>query len=207
MHASGMWKMWSNRTGRRTPPPKAKIEHLNLLIAKLHRMRFGRSSEKLDRQIEQLEWRLEEFEADEGPAPIDFHQLGYYLTGIKESQAVRTRVAPRYLEVLSGRLPDSAGKVLATRSVRRTPEGCADLARTFRPFPMEIGRRRCHRRVAQVVTHDNQFHAGVQCMGGVRMTQPVGAGVPQLLGERRMARVDAFRDLPKKLTQHLPQPR
>lgn len=31
-----------------------------------------------------------------------FHQLGYYLTGIKESQAVRTRVAPRYLEVLSG---------------------------------------------------------------------------------------------------------
>jgi AcrR family transcriptional regulator len=31
-----------------------------------------------------------------------FHQLGYYLTGIKESDAVRKRVAPRYLEVLSG---------------------------------------------------------------------------------------------------------
>ncbi|MEX3982177.1 TetR/AcrR family transcriptional regulator [Paraburkholderia sp. EG287A] len=31
-----------------------------------------------------------------------FHQLGYYLTGIKESQEVRKRVAPRYLEVLSG---------------------------------------------------------------------------------------------------------
>ena len=31
-----------------------------------------------------------------------FHQLGYYLTGIKESEAVRKRVAPRYLEVLSG---------------------------------------------------------------------------------------------------------
>jgi AcrR family transcriptional regulator len=31
-----------------------------------------------------------------------FHQLGYYLTGIKESDDVRKRVAPRYLEVLSG---------------------------------------------------------------------------------------------------------
>jgi len=31
-----------------------------------------------------------------------FHQLGYFLTGIKESDAVRKRVAPRYLEVLSG---------------------------------------------------------------------------------------------------------
>lgn len=31
-----------------------------------------------------------------------FHQLGYYLTGIKESNAARKRVAPRYLEVLSG---------------------------------------------------------------------------------------------------------
>jgi len=31
-----------------------------------------------------------------------FHQLGYYLTGIKESENVCKRVAPRYLEVLSG---------------------------------------------------------------------------------------------------------
>jgi chromosome segregation ATPase len=38
----------------------AEIEHLKLLIAKLRRMQFGRSSEKLDRQIEQLELRLEE---------------------------------------------------------------------------------------------------------------------------------------------------
>lgn len=37
----------------------SEIEHLKLLIAKLRRMQFGRSSEKLDRQIEQLELRLE----------------------------------------------------------------------------------------------------------------------------------------------------
>jgi transposase len=41
----------------------AEIEHLKLLIAKLRRMKFGRSSEKWDRQIEQLELRLGELQA------------------------------------------------------------------------------------------------------------------------------------------------
>jgi transposase len=40
----------------------AEIEHLKLLIAKLRRMKFGRSSEKRKAQIEQLELRLEELE-------------------------------------------------------------------------------------------------------------------------------------------------
>src|SRR3984893_18949779 len=39
-----------------------EIEHLKLLIAKLRRIQFGRSSEKRDRQIEQLELRLGELE-------------------------------------------------------------------------------------------------------------------------------------------------
>jgi hypothetical protein len=34
-----------------------EIEHLQRLLAKLHRMQFGRKSEKLQRQIEQLELR------------------------------------------------------------------------------------------------------------------------------------------------------
>jgi transposase len=50
---------------------KAEIGHLKLLIAKLRRMQFGRRSEKLDRQIEQLELRLEDLEADEGAAPVE----------------------------------------------------------------------------------------------------------------------------------------
>lgn len=41
----------------------AEIEHLKLLIAKLKRMQFGRSSERLDRQVEQLELRLEELQS------------------------------------------------------------------------------------------------------------------------------------------------
>ena len=40
-----------------------EIEHLKLLLVKLHRMQFGRKSEKLARQIEQLELRLEELES------------------------------------------------------------------------------------------------------------------------------------------------
>src|ERR1700730_4082946 len=40
-----------------------EIERLKLLIAKLRRMEFGRKSEKLDRQIEQWELRLDELEA------------------------------------------------------------------------------------------------------------------------------------------------
>jgi transposase len=41
-----------------------EIEHLKLLIAKLRRMQFGRKSEKIERQIEQLELKLEDLEAN-----------------------------------------------------------------------------------------------------------------------------------------------
>ena len=41
----------------------AEIEHLKLLIAKLKRMQFGRSSERLDQEIEQYELRLEELQS------------------------------------------------------------------------------------------------------------------------------------------------
>lgn len=44
----------------------AEIEHLKLWIAKLRRMQFGRKSEKLDHQIEQMELQLEDLQADEG---------------------------------------------------------------------------------------------------------------------------------------------
>lgn len=42
-----------------------EIEHLKLQIARLRRMQFGRKSEKLDDQIEQLEFKLEELQAEE----------------------------------------------------------------------------------------------------------------------------------------------
>ena len=48
----------------------AEIEHLKLLIAKLRRMQFGRSSEKLDRQIEQLELQLEELQTSQAEREV-----------------------------------------------------------------------------------------------------------------------------------------
>ena len=44
-----------------------EIEHLKLVIAKLQRLQFGRRSEKLDREIEQLELRLEELQVSAVP--------------------------------------------------------------------------------------------------------------------------------------------
>ena len=54
----------------------SEIEHLKLWIAKLRRMQFGRKSEKLDHQIEQLELQLEDLQADDAEAerempPVD----------------------------------------------------------------------------------------------------------------------------------------
>ena len=42
---------------------RAQVEHLQLIIAKLKRMQFGRRSEKLDREVEQLQLRLEELQS------------------------------------------------------------------------------------------------------------------------------------------------
>jgi transposase len=49
----------------------AEIERLNLLVAKLKRLQFGRRSEKLDREIEQLELRLEELQVLSKPAVVE----------------------------------------------------------------------------------------------------------------------------------------
>jgi transposase len=49
-------------TAQRLQSRESEIEHLKLLLAKLERMQFGRKSEKLQRQIEQLELRLEDLE-------------------------------------------------------------------------------------------------------------------------------------------------
>ena len=41
----------------------AEIERLRLIIARLRRLQFGRKSEKIQREIEQLELQLEDLEA------------------------------------------------------------------------------------------------------------------------------------------------
>jgi transposase len=69
-----------------------EIAHLKLLIDKLKRMQFGRKSEKLARQIEQLELRLEDLQADEGATEA--------ATPIKSAATVRSerQALPEHLE-------------------------------------------------------------------------------------------------------------
>ena len=50
---------------------EAEVEHLKLIIAKLKRLQFGRRSEKLDREIEQLELKLEELQITAPVAPLE----------------------------------------------------------------------------------------------------------------------------------------
>jgi hypothetical protein len=74
----------------------SEIEQLKLLIAKLRRMQFGRSSEKLDWQIEQLELRLEALVAAEA------------LERIGALYAVESKI--------NGRSPEGRREVRNTRS-------------------------------------------------------------------------------------------
>ena len=60
---------------RATALAQSEIEHLKLLIAKLRRMQFGRKSEKLERQIEQLEFKLEESAVGEGLTASPPHEF------------------------------------------------------------------------------------------------------------------------------------
>ena len=53
-----------------------EIEQLKLLFAKLRRMQFGRKSEKLDHQIEQMELKLEDLQADESQAATEAEITG-----------------------------------------------------------------------------------------------------------------------------------
>lgn len=88
----------------------AEIEHLKLLIAKLRRMQFGRSSEKREYQIEQLELRLEELEA-RGPKET---------VAAKESTAASTAVVRPIRRPLPDHLPREVRKYLPKQ------EACPD---------------------------------------------------------------------------------
>ncbi|VVE58431.1 transposase [Pandoraea horticolens] len=72
-------------------------------------MAFGRSSEKLDRQIEQLEFKLEDLEADEGATPIELPK-----TPRTAAEQIQRKPLPDHLprEVLT-HLPESGGTCTA----------------------------------------------------------------------------------------------
>src|SRR5215475_745374 len=54
---------------------ESEIEHLKLLLSQLRRMQFGPKSEKLERQIEQLELRLEDLQQAQAAAEQATHSV------------------------------------------------------------------------------------------------------------------------------------
>jgi len=73
---------------------RSQIERLELLIAKLRRMQFGRSSEKVERQIGQLELKLEELEANQAELAPEPPQAS---TADRKSTASKRRALPEHL--------------------------------------------------------------------------------------------------------------
>jgi len=63
----------------------SEIEQLKLLIAKLRRMQFGRKSEKLERQIEQLELRLEALQMSDAETVATLPKAMANIEGIARS--------------------------------------------------------------------------------------------------------------------------
>jgi transposase len=107
---------------------KTEIENLNLLIFKLKRMQFGQRSEKLDRQIGQLELRLEDLEATEAasePEPID------------PATATSTAATPKQRRKPARRpLPAALPRETVTHAPKQ--EACPDCGGKLRPLGEDV---------------------------------------------------------------------
>ena len=75
-----------------------EIENLKLLVLKLKRMQFGRKSEKLDKQIEQLELRLEDLEANQSARPPSSSPIAHTATAGKPVRKPLPEQLPREVE-------------------------------------------------------------------------------------------------------------
>ncbi len=94
-----------------------EIEHLKLLIFKLKRMQFGQKSEKLNRQIGQLELRLEDLEANQASS-----------TPVAPPTALLTGISP--VKPVRRPLPAELPRETGTRAPRE--ESCPGCGGTLR---------------------------------------------------------------------------
>ncbi len=98
-----------------------EIERLKLLIAKLRRMQFGRKSEKLDWQIEQLELKLDELEANRAQ-----HTVGPL------AASTVNRMAKRARQPLPAHLPRETHKILPKQ------KACPDCGGALKPLGEDV---------------------------------------------------------------------
>jgi transposase len=102
----------------------AEIEHLKLLLAKLRRMQFGRRSEKLAWQIEQLELRLDELEASRAEQETS--------PAVQQSVATETRRTKPARRPLPEHLPRE------TRKIPPKHTACPDCGGKLKPLGEDI---------------------------------------------------------------------
>jgi transposase len=107
---------------------QTEIENLKLLIFKLKRMQFGRRSEKLDSQVQQLELLLEDLEMNEAasePAPID------------PATVASTASAPKQRRKPARRpLPAALPRETVTHAPKQ--EACPDCGGKLRPLGEDV---------------------------------------------------------------------
>ena len=97
---------------------QSEIENLNLLVLKLKRMHFGQRSEKMNTDIEQLEIRLEDLEANQAAAdPLPTQLATSAVNEIAARKPARRPLPadlPRQVETIAPRqeaCPDCGGKL------------------------------------------------------------------------------------------------
>jgi len=115
----------------------SEIEHLKLVIAKLQRMLFGKKSEKVAHELEQLELKLEELETHESEA-IAAHPQSYPL---------HLKRSPHGVRCLSSCRAKYTRICLRKKHARSVAEHCISSAKMFRRFLSA-----CPRRIKSSVT-------------------------------------------------------
>src|SRR5579863_5485325 len=101
-----------------------QIESLKLLIAKLKRMHFGPSSEKYDRDLQQLELRLEDLEANQAAA--------------EPPTVPATLVSQQTAPLKPARRPLPAELARETETIAPAQEACPDCGGTLRKMGEDV---------------------------------------------------------------------
>jgi len=101
-----------------------EIDRLKLLIAKLRRMEFGRKSEKLDREIAQLELKLDELEASRA------QRVAAFPSPLAASDV--NRATKRARQALPAHLPRETRRILPKQ------EACPDCGGKLKPLGEDV---------------------------------------------------------------------
>src|SRR6201984_3101757 len=161
----------------------AEIEHLKLLIAKLRRMQFGSSSEKVGRQIEQLELRLVELEESRTKEALERETAAAERAVARPARRPLPEHLPREVQTYlpkEGACPDCGGKL------QRLGEDASEI--------LEYGRERI-----KVI---RQVRPKLACAGCARIVQAAAPSRPiarSIAGPGLLAHV-----LISKYGDHLP---